>query len=180
MKRLSSISGIANPYSRRILAHVIDKDPVRILAATPSRLRRLTRGLSKVQLKKNAEKGKWSIAQLVNHLSDTEVVLAFRLRMAIAQSGSPLQAMDERKWADGLRYRNADVGRKLVVFETMRRDHVRMLKSLPKTVWRRYGMHQERGKETVTRMAQMYAGHDLNHLQQIRKIRSWLLKGEHR
>ena len=177
MKPLHSISGITNAYSRRILSNVIDQDPVRILSATPARLKRLARGLTKEQLRTPAEKGKWSIAQLVNHLSDSEVVLAFRLRMAIAQSGSPLQAMDERKWADGLGYRNADVGRKLALFEVMRRDHVRLLKSLPKSAWNRYGMHQERGKETVLRMAQMFAGHDLNHIRSIRQARSILLRG---
>jgi hypothetical protein len=28
-------------------------------------------------------------------------------------------------------------------------------------------MHSERGKETVTRMVEMLAGHDLNHVKQI-------------
>jgi len=31
-------------------------------------------------------------------------------------------------------------------------------------------MHSERGKETVTRVAEMMAGHDLNHLKAIREI----------
>jgi hypothetical protein len=172
MKRLRSVAGIVNPYSRRILTRVINKDPLKILAATPARLGRLIRGLTKSQLRRSPERGKWSIAQLVNHLSDSEIVFAFRLRMAIAQSGAPLQAIDEGMWAKGLGYRNADIGRKLAVFEALRRDHVRMLKALPQSAWNRYGMHQERGKETVLRIAQMFAGHDLNHLQQIRSIRS--------
>jgi hypothetical protein len=31
-------------------------------------------------------------------------------------------------------------------------------------------MHQERGKETITQIVRMFAGHDLNHLQQIEAI----------
>ena len=31
-------------------------------------------------------------------------------------------------------------------------------------------MHSERGKETVTQIVRMYAGHDLNHLAQVEKI----------
>jgi hypothetical protein len=31
-------------------------------------------------------------------------------------------------------------------------------------------MHSERGRETITRMTEMLAGHDLNHLMQIKKI----------
>jgi hypothetical protein len=37
-------------------------------------------------------------------------------------------------------------------------------------MWNYYGMHEERGKETVKRMTEMMAGHDLNHLKQIEKI----------
>jgi hypothetical protein len=32
-------------------------------------------------------------------------------------------------------------------------------------------MHQERGKETITHIVRMFAGHDLNHLGQIEKIK---------
>jgi hypothetical protein len=31
-------------------------------------------------------------------------------------------------------------------------------------------MHEERGKETVRHLLRLYAGHDLNHLQQIGRI----------
>ncbi len=37
-------------------------------------------------------------------------------------------------------------------------------------MWDSYGMHSERGKETVTRVSQMMAGHDINHVKQIRTI----------
>ena len=45
-----------------------------------------------------------------------------------------------------------------------------VLKSVPKTLWENYGMHQERGKESIAHTVRMLAGHDLNHLQQIEKI----------
>ena len=32
------------------------------------------------------------------------------------------------------------------------------------------GMHEERGRETVTHVVRMFAGHDLNHLRQVEKI----------
>ena len=38
---------------------------------------------------------------------------------------------------------------------------------LPPGMWSYYGMHEERGKETIARMTEMMAGHDLNHLRQI-------------
>jgi hypothetical protein len=37
-------------------------------------------------------------------------------------------------------------------------------------LWNNYGVHQERGNETVTRIVTLVAGHDLNHLNQIEAI----------
>jgi hypothetical protein len=78
--------------------------------------------------------------------------------------------MDEQKWAKVLNYQKANVKKKLKLFATMRKDHLALLKSLASTKWQRYGRHEERGKETVERMAQLYAGHDVNHLRQIEMI----------
>jgi hypothetical protein len=36
--------------------------------------------------------------------------------------------------------------------------------------WKQHGVHSERGVETITRITQMFAGHDLNHLRQIERI----------
>jgi hypothetical protein len=36
--------------------------------------------------------------------------------------------------------------------------------------WKQYGMHSERGKESIEHIVRMFAGHDVNHLQQIEKI----------
>ena len=41
---------------------------------------------------------------------------------------------------------------------------------MPRSTWKRYGLHPERGKETVRRTLELVAGHDLNHLDQIRAI----------
>ena len=46
---------------------------------------------------------------------------------------------------------------------------MRLLKGLPRESWDFYGLHSERGKETVTRVAEMLAGHDVNHVKQIRE-----------
>jgi uncharacterized damage-inducible protein DinB len=174
MQPLRTVDGIQNPYTKRILTNVIGKDAMKVLASTPQRLPRLVKGLTAKQLRQAPVPGKWSIAQIVCHLSDTEAVFAFRLRMVVAQSGCPIQAMDEQKWASGLGYERANVGAKVQLFTAMRKDHLTLLKSLKEGDFERFGMHEERGKETIERMVQMYAGHDINHLGQIELIRKQL------
>lgn len=176
MKTLRSVSNIKDPYVSRILSNIIGKDAFRVYAQTPSKLTKLVRGLRSSQLRTSVIKGKWSITQIINHLCDSELVMGFRYRMAIAQPGSPLQAFDENKWANSLRYDSVGSGKKLDLFIKMRHDHLALLRSLTPKEWRQYGIHAERGKETVERMVQMMAGHDINHLKQIRNIRNVLVK----
>jgi hypothetical protein len=178
MKRIRSTANIKDPYTRRILSNVIAKDAFAVYKRTPKTLKLLVRGLGNRELRKPLAKGKWSITQIVTHLSDTELVMAFRYRMAIAQSGSKLLAYDQDKWARTMRYDSADPRTRLDLFLRVRDANIALLGSLGPKGWKRYGMHQERGKETVERMVQMTAGHDLNHLKQIRDIGKALRTGK--
>ena len=45
---------------------------------------------------------------------------------------------------------------------------VRLLERMPRECWEWHGLHSERGRETVARVVEMLAGHDLAHLRQIR------------
>jgi hypothetical protein len=161
---------VTNPYVRRILSNVIGCDPLRVLASTPKEVKRLIRGLSDRQLSTRPEPGKWSIAEIICHLSDSEVVFAWRLRMTLAQSGARLEATDEMLWAEHLGYVVHRIRPKLNIFVALRQDHVDMLRALGPAAARRFGIHAERGRETVERMAQLFAGHDVNHLRQITRI----------
>jgi hypothetical protein len=169
---VTDVGDITNPYIKRILTNIIGKDPMKVLSQTPKRLRKLVKGLKKKQLRYKPAPEKWSITQIVNHIADSEFVLSFRLRMALAQSGSPLQAMDQDKWAAELRYENADVDDQIELFSVVRKRHLEIWNSLTDDDWQKFGTHEERGKETVERIAQHFAGHDINHMNQIEAIRS--------
>jgi hypothetical protein len=42
-----------------------------------------------------------------------------------------------------------------------------MLRSLKSEQLEHFGIHSERGKESIAQMVRMIAGHDINHLQQL-------------
>jgi uncharacterized protein YegL len=114
--------------------------------------------------------GKWSIAEILAHLADTEIVGSWRMRLILGNDGTPIQGFDQDVWAETLNYVDRDPKESLKVFRVLRENNLAMLKSVPRKLWENHGMHSERGKETVERVVQMFAGHDLNHLQQIEKI----------
>ena len=50
--------------------------------------------------------------------------------------------------------------------------NLRFLKGLPESAWSKYGIHSERGRESLRQLVELVAGHDLNHIAQIRNILS--------
>jgi uncharacterized damage-inducible protein DinB len=157
-------------YIQRILGHMEGKEPLKVQQETPGKLGKVIKPLSKAQLTRRPEPGKWSIADVLAHLADAEVVISWRMRLIIGSNGTPIQAFDQDAWAETFEYSKRDPKASLDTFRVLRENNLKMLKGLPAELWENYGMHQERGKETIAHLVRMMAGHDLNHLAQIEKI----------
>lgn len=157
-------------YTQRMLSHVDGKDPLRLQRAAPRKFAALTKGLSKKRLTSRPGPGKWSIAEVLAHLADAEWVVGYRLRLILASNGTAIQAFDQDAWADTFTYGRRDPKTSLETFRALRENNLRLLSSVPRALWKNYGQHQERGKETVEHIVRMMAGHDLNHLLQVEKI----------
>jgi len=166
----------AQQYIQRILGHVEGKDALQVQRQTAPKLKKLVRGLSPKQLKWKPEPGKWSIAEILAHLADAEIVASWRMRSVLGANGSTIQPFDQNIWASVFQYNARDAGRSLEVFRVLRENNLAMLKALPREAWDNYGMHQERGKETISHLARMFAGHDTNHVLQIERIVAQLKK----
>ena len=95
-------------YTQRILAYSKGKDPLRVQSATPKKLAALTKRLKKNQLTRRPAPGKWSIAEILAHLADAELVIGYRVRLMLAANGTPLQAFDQDLWADTFQYSGRD------------------------------------------------------------------------
>jgi len=160
----------------RVMLYVIDKEPMEVLASTPTTIGRAIRGLTDAQLHKSPHKGKWSIAEIISHLTDGEIVFGYRLRKILAEPGCKIDSYDQNKWAGNLHYARTDCRSKLILFSVMRKSNVEILESLSSKELKRFGMHAERGKEKIETMILLYAGHDMNHLKQIEAIRSHLIR----
>jgi len=161
-----------DPYAKRLLSTLGTKDPHRVFASTPAGLLRLVGGMTREDFARRPPGGRWPVAWIVHHLADAEVGMAFRIRMALAESGARFPAFDQDRWARGLGYDRRSVRASLATFTALRRSHVELLSLSGRSARTRYGIHEERGRESVERMVRLMAGHDLNHLDQIRKARA--------
>jgi uncharacterized damage-inducible protein DinB len=160
----------AQQYIKRILGNLEGEDPLKVQKSTAKKMEKLVKPLSKKQLRRRPGPGKWSIAEILAHLADAEVVVSWRMRLILGSNGTPIQAFDQDAWAKTFRYDEQDPKHALKVFRVLRENNLALLKAVPRKLWENHGMHAERGKETIAHIVRMFAGHDVNHLQQVEKI----------
>lgn len=157
-------------YIKRIQGHVEGQDPLKVQAGTPKKLERLIKGVPVSKLRKRPAPEKWSVAEILAHLADAEIVTGWRLRQILGAPGTPLQAYDQDSWAAAGHYAKRDPRKSVEQIRVVREANLALLKSLVPEQWKHHGMHAERGVETIEHIARMMAGHDINHTKQVERI----------
>ena len=158
-------------YIRKIDGYRAGGNPIAMMKVAPGKLARAVAGLSASQMRKRPARGKWSIVEILGHLQDTEVVYGYRMRLSLAQPGSTILGYDQALWTQELRHRRGNAKRLLDRIRVLREGNLEMVTQVPRSKWKRYGLHNERGRESVRRVLELVAGHDLNHLDQIKAIK---------
>lgn len=161
----------ATAYVSAVLDLLGDREPLAVLRALPSALRRAVEGLAPSQLRQLEQAGKWSILQVLQHLADSEVVWAWRMRLVLAQDRPQLTGYDQDLWAERLHDDGDDPSELLELIAVLRRANVRLLERASADDLQRVGLHVERGEESIEHLRRLYAGHDLLHLRQIERVR---------
>ena len=152
-----------NPY-----ADFLDGRPLEtILAATPRAIAEYLDILGPNQSRKPAP-GKWSAAEIVSHLADCEIVFAFRLRQTLAEDEHVIQPFDQDYWA--LQYPGVSAALALATLSAVRQWNLRLIQSVLPAAAGKTVTHPERGPMTLQTIVETMAGHDLNHLAQLRRL----------
>jgi hypothetical protein len=157
-------------YTQRVVGYMEGKQPLAVQAATAKKLERLIKGVSTSKLRKRPAPEKWSVSEILAHLADAEIVGGFRMRLILGAPGTPIAAFDQDAWVSSGHYDKRDPRKSVDQFRMLREANLALLKSLTPEQWKHYGMHAERGQETIEHIVRMFAGHDINHLQQIEGI----------
>lgn len=157
-------------YTERILGYLEGRKPLELLSRSPRKIAALVKGVTRQKLSKKPQPDKWSVTEILAHLADVEIVQGFRIRLILGSNGIAIQGFDQDVWAGYSNYSKQDPKLSLEGYLVNRERTVRLLKSLTSIQWDNYGIHSERGKETVTRVSEMMAGHDINHMRQIQLI----------
>jgi hypothetical protein len=157
-------------YTQRVVNYLDGKQPLAVQAATVKKIDRLIKGVSTGKLRKRPAPDKWSVSEILAHLADAEIVVGFRMRLILGAPGTPIAAFDQDSWVTSGHYEKRNPQKSLEQFRAVREANLALLKSLTPDQWKHYGMHAERGQETIEHIVRMFAGHDINHLKQIERI----------
>jgi DinB superfamily len=139
---------------------------------SPKEIAAAVSGLSPAVLRYRSDPAKWCILEILAHLADIEIVYGYRLRQMLADAKPVIAPMDQDAWAKNLGYLDASVPELVALYGLNRHHNLRLLRRLKTGDLEKSAFHPEYQKEvTVARLLEQIAGHGLNHLAQIEKLK---------
>ncbi len=165
-----SAAAAAQTYVRALLDLLGDQDPLEIAAKQLPWLERRTAGLDDAVLRRAEAPGKWSAIEVIQHLADTEIVLAWRTRQILTVDQPLIQGYDQDAWARTLGYATMPLDVTLAQLRGVRAANLRLWRSLTPAELARVGLHSERGPESLDLLIRLMGAHDLVHRRQIDRV----------
>jgi DinB superfamily len=154
-------------YREKLFKLLGNRDPLEVLAQTAATLADVVRKHSATVLRTRPFEGKWTPNEVIGHLSDSEWVYGYRLRLILCEDNPTILGMNQELWVSGQRHNDREPSELVEMFRMMRQFNLALLKRVSPADLERTGRHNERGPESLSVMLRMLAGHDLSHLDQI-------------
>jgi DinB superfamily len=158
----------ADPYYFAYIEQVPGDD---VLAVLPSQMGEVLFPLAGVSEDKSLyryEPGKWSVRQVLHHVSDTERVLAFRALWFARGFEAPLPSYDQNFAASGAQADRIRWTDHLEEFRRVRLASISLFQNLPPEAWQRSGIASDK-PFTVRALAFIIAGHTAHHFRILRE-----------
>lgn len=155
-------------FCKKVHDYDID-DAFQILRKTPDTLRELLDDVDMDTLSKRKKTDEWSPRELLIHMIDTEFSYGFRFRYIMAEKSPVVTPYDQNMWVDTYKYGIQDGTQLIRAFTPLRRVNLELLQTVDRKLFEKPAQHPEYGTITVAMMIPHLAGHDTNHLQQIRE-----------
>jgi len=141
------------------------------LESTPEILRLLMGGLSEEDTKWKPAANRWSIAEVLEHLSHTEGhCFRARVELMVSEDNPAIEPYDQEAYFAAGQYSGRDAEDSFDHFEEQRELNLEYLRELPASVANRTGTHGKLGLMTVSHLMHEWAFHDLGHIRQIAEI----------
>ena len=155
-------------YYHRYIARVSDEPLGEQLTAQLREIEQLFETVTdRAALARYAE-GKWSIKEILGHLSDTERIFTYRLLRIARGDATPLPGYDENAYVPAGRFDERPLPMLLAELRAVRLSTAALLEGLPEEAWTRWG--EANGSPITARaLAFIIVGHVAHHLGVLRE-----------
>jgi hypothetical protein len=123
--------------------------------------------LPKESLNKSYAPGKWTVRELLNHLTDAETVLYDRIRRVISKPNQVIWGFDQNRWAEGLEYQHFPLAINKSIYEATRAGVLYLAEKFYDSHGANGFVHSETGSRTLKDEFDKVAWHNDHHLEQI-------------
>jgi hypothetical protein len=165
---------VGRPEADEIPSHFVgyikrvpELDPVMVGAAQIEETANLLRGLSDTEALYRYGRGKWSIKEVIGHLTDVERIMAYRALRIARGDTTPLPGFDENAYVPVAKFDARSLADLVGEFRTARAATLALLRTFDADAWRRRGTAS--GKPVSVRaLAFMIPGHERHHVDILR------------
>lgn len=154
-------------YRQKMSALLGDRDPSTVMSETASKLSDIVARHSPAVLRSRPSEGKWTPNEIIGHLTDSEWVYGYRMRLILSEENPTILGTQQDSWVARQRHNEREPSEMVDLFRTLRQFNLAAWKRTSPSDMKRVGLHNERGPESLGAMLRLLAGHDLSHLEQI-------------
>ena len=155
-------------YYEKYISLVPDEDLVKTLERQGAETLALLRGLDEEKGAHRYEPGKWSVKQLVGHISDGERIFSYRALAFARGDSQPLPGMEQDEWMAGVDFDARTLASLVDEFEAVRSATLHLLRHLSDEAWARRGTASD-NEVTVRALAYIIAGHEAHHVRVLKE-----------
>ena len=151
------------PYYGRYIDKVPDGDLLRTLADQARETQALLAGLSDAKALHRYAPGKWSIKEVIGHVTDAERVFCYRALRFARGDTIALPGFDENAWVPAGNFDARPLGDLAAELDAVRRSSIALLKGLDPAALARRGTASD-NPVSVRAIAWIIAGHERHHV----------------
>jgi uncharacterized damage-inducible protein DinB len=119
------------------------------------------------ELNKNYGEGKWTVRQILHHLTDTENLFMGRLKKIIAEPKQVIWAFNPDEWSETFQYRTAPLTGKKELYSLCREMNYQLIDRSYEQFAQKEFVHNQLGLRTLLMEFEKVGLHNLSHLNQI-------------
>lgn len=142
------------------------------ISRTPDEIAAAIANRSDEVLRRRPDGKNWAANEIICHLRDVEEVYLIRAKTILVNDVEVKTFADPTaidRMAEQRQYHRCDAVEALRAFRWWRDESLALLRSLPPAQLQRACIHPSRGRFTIDEFVSMFAAHDDNHLDQLRR-----------